>query len=121
MNTVLWVAQTGLAVIFIYAGITNLIAFQRHGLTTDTGFSSLCFGDSPATTGALGFAEILGALGLLVPFGTLTPYFVVQLSAGALALLMLAAIVYHARRREHTSPILALFFLALFVIVGRMP
>jgi len=37
-----------------------------------------------------------------------------------MALLLLAACVYHARRREHTSPIVGLFFLAVFVIVGRM-
>jgi hypothetical protein len=65
-------------------------------------------------------AEIVGAIGLLVPLGTQEPYFVAQVSAGALALLMLAACVHHARRKEQTAPIVALFFLAIFVIVGRM-
>jgi hypothetical protein len=56
----------------------------------------------------------------VVPLGSQDPYILAQLSAGALALLLLAACVYHARRKEHTSPIVGLIFLAIFVIVGRM-
>ena len=75
----------------------------------------------PALAGcAIGIAEIVGAVGLIVPFGSLEPYRVAQVSAGALAVLLLAACVYHARRQEQTAPIVALFFLAIFVIVGRM-
>ena len=76
---------------------------------------------SPLRPALSGLLEILGAVGLLVPLADEGPFFVAQISAGALALLLLAACVHHARRREQTAPILALFFLALFVIVGRMP
>lgn len=120
MNTVLWIAQMGLASVFVYAGIVNLLAFQNHEPKPASGPSFQCIGVSAGTACAIGLGEILGGIGLIVPFGTLNQYFVVQVSAGALALLLLAACIYHGRRKEHTSPIVALFFLAIFVIVGRM-
>jgi len=120
MNTFLWIAQMCLAAIFLYAGIMNLLAFQRHELRPASGPSFQCIGVSAAAACAIGLAEILGAIGLLVPLASQEPYIVAQVSAGALALLLLAACVYHARRKEQTAPILAVFFLALFVIVGRM-
>jgi uncharacterized membrane protein len=120
MNVILWIAQMGLAAIFLYAGVKNLLAFQKHELRPSTGPSFQCIGVSATTACAIGFAEILGAMGLLVPLGAQEPYLIAQVSAGALALLLVAACIYHARRKEQTSPILALFFLALFVIVGRM-
>jgi uncharacterized membrane protein len=120
MNTVLWIAQLCLAGIFLYAGVKNLLAFQKQNLRPAAGPSFQCIGISTPAACAIGFAEILGAIGLLVPLGSQEPYLVAQLSAGALALLMLAACAYHARRKEETAPIVALFFLAIFVIVGRM-
>jgi uncharacterized membrane protein YphA (DoxX/SURF4 family) len=121
MNTFLWIAQMCLAGIFLYAGFMNLLAFQKQEIRPECGPSFQCIGVSASTACAIGFAEILGAIGVLIPFGTLTPYLVAQVSAGALALLMVAACVHHARRNEQTAPIVALFFLAIFVIVGRMP
>jgi uncharacterized membrane protein YphA (DoxX/SURF4 family) len=120
MNTILWIAQACLAGIFLYAGVMNLLAIQKSQLRPAEGPSFQCIGVSAPTAGIIGFAEIVGAIGLLVPLGTQEPYILAQMSAGALGLLMLAACVHHARRNEQTAPIVALFFLALFVIVGRM-
>jgi hypothetical protein len=120
MNTVLWIAQMGLASIFAYAGIVNLLAFQKHALRPASGPSFQCIGVSPPAARAIGFAEILGAIGLVLPLGAQEPYFIAQISAAALALLLLAACIHHARRNEHTSPIVALFFVAILVVVGRM-
>ncbi len=110
----------GLAVIFFYAGVKNLLAFQRQQLWPSTGPNFQWIGVSAPTACAIGFTEILGAIGLVVPLGAQEPYLVAQVSAGVLALLLLAACTYHARRKEHTSPLVALFFVAIFVIVGRM-
>jgi uncharacterized membrane protein YphA (DoxX/SURF4 family) len=120
MNTILWIAQMGLASIFLYAGVKNIFAFQKQELKSSSGPSFQFIGVSAPAAFAIGFAEILGALGLVVPIGAGEPYLLAQISAGALALLLLAACIYHARRKEHTSPIVGLFFLAIFVIVGRM-
>jgi uncharacterized membrane protein YphA (DoxX/SURF4 family) len=120
MNTTLWIAQMCLASIFLYAGVMNILAIQKHNLRPASGPSFQCIGVPAPAACAIGFAEILGAVGLLVPLASQDPYIVAQMSAGALAILLLAACVYHARRKEQTAPILAVFFLALFVIVGRM-
>jgi hypothetical protein len=65
--------------------------------------------------------EIAGALGVLTPEGWSHDYLLVRLAAAGLALLMVCAGIYHARRREEASPAVTLFLLALFVIVGRWP
>jgi hypothetical protein len=49
------------------------------------------------------------------------PYVFLRLAAGGLALLMVAAGIYHIRRQESAAPSVSLFLLALFVIVGRWP
>jgi hypothetical protein len=49
------------------------------------------------------------------------PYILLRLATAGLALLMVAAGIYHMRRQESAAPSVALFLLALFVIVGRWP
>jgi len=48
------------------------------------------------------------------------PEFLPLLAASGLALLMTAAGIYHDLRRESAAPVVALFLLALFVIVGHL-
>jgi len=47
------------------------------------------------------------------------PYALVRLCAIGLALLAVIVAIHQARRLEHTSPTIAMFLLALFIIVGR--
>jgi hypothetical protein len=65
--------------------------------------------------------EIAGAVGLLVPVDVMPPHVLLRAAAGGLALLMVGAGIYHARRQESAAPSISLFLLALFVIVGRWP
>jgi hypothetical protein len=51
----------------------------------------------------------------------LPPYIVPRLAAAALAVLMIVASVYHARRHETAVPNVVLFLMAVLVIVGRWP
>jgi len=46
-------------------------------------------------------------------------YVIVRCCAAALAILMVGTALYHMRRKEHASLDIAIFFLALFVLVGR--
>jgi hypothetical protein len=69
----------------------------------------------------LGLAEIAGALGVLTPAALLPAHLLVRLAAGGLALVMIAAGVYHLRREESAAPNMSLFLLAVFVIYGRWP
>jgi len=70
---------------------------------------------------AIALLEIVGALGLVIPVDLWPPNVLVLLAAGGLALLAVAVGIYQARRHEHTTPIVTMFLLAVFVIVGRWP
>lgn len=69
----------------------------------------------------IGVAEIVGALALVVPVDLWPPDILPRLAAATLGLLTVAGGIYHQRRRESAAPNVALFLLALFVIVARWP
>ena len=64
----------------------------------------------------IGIAEILGALGLILPAVTGIYPWLTPVAAVALALLMLMAAIFHALRRETTEA--ALNVLLLIMLVG---
>lgn len=79
----------------------------------------LPFGLPYAAIVAVGVFEIAAALALLIPFGPWPQAALVRLAALSLALLMIAASIYHVRRHEPAAPTAVLFLLTLFVLVGR--
>lgn len=118
MNNALWIVQGLLALAFLGVGvmkatqpITNLA--KNMGWVNDF---------TPTVVRLIGIAEVLGALGLILPgifhvATTLTP-----IAAIGLAIIMMGAIVVHLRRKEYPNvggPVL-LLVLALAVIIGRL-
>jgi putative oxidoreductase len=69
----------------------------------------------------IGGAELLGAIGLIVPAVTGIQSWLTVAAAGGLVLIMLLAAIYHASRREysHIGANVVLLPLAAFVLVGR--
>jgi hypothetical protein len=69
----------------------------------------------------IGSAEILGALGLILPAATGILPWLTPLAAAALALVMLLAASFHATRREYPNLTgnLVLLLVAAFVAYGR--
>ena len=69
----------------------------------------------------IGVAELLGAIGLIVPAITGIQSWLTVAAAGGLALVMLLAAIYHASRREysHIGANVVLLLLAAFILVGR--
>jgi putative oxidoreductase len=70
----------------------------------------------------IGVAEILGALGLVLPVLThILPWLAVAAALG-LAVVMVAAIVFHIRRGETNRNVAPIVFLLLlvFVVYGRL-
>ena len=61
----------------------------------------------------------MAALALVTPVGPWPAAARVLLAATGLALLMVVESTYPARRLEPAAPTVALFLMALFVIVGR--
>jgi hypothetical protein len=126
MNTLIWIGQIALAAVFFVAGVSKIVAYKKLIVTLETRRKTAPITMSPIQGHLVGLLEILGAIGVIMPTAftpaALVPdYLLVRLSAAGLALLMIAATLYHFRRRESASPAIAAFLLALFVIVGRWP
>jgi hypothetical protein len=125
MNALIWTAQLALAGIFLTAGTMRLFAF-RPMVQALEGWAHGSIPLLPTRARLIGLVEVALAFGVLMPDvftpdGTIPEYLIVRLCAGGLALLMVIAGVYHARRKESAALAISLFLLALFVIVGRWP
>ena len=118
MNITLWVIQILLALAFLLAGIpkaTQPIPALSKRLTWAK--------DVPAPfVRFIGVAEILGALGLILPALTgVLPWLTVAAAIG-LAIVMAAAIIFHILRGETNRIAFNIVFLLLllFVTCGRI-
>lgn len=117
MNIVLWVVAILLAVAFLLAGLMK-VTQPKEKLAANMGWVE----DYPQRTVRLiGTAEILGALGLVLPALTGIATFLTPLAATGLAVTMLLAVRVHARRHEPQLIVvnLVLFALAAFVALMR--
>ena len=117
MRVGLWVAQVVLAVAFAFAG-------QLHLLTPIPALvgQAAWAGAVPVTLARfIGAAEIVGALGLLLPALTRIRPSLTPMAAGGLATIMVLATVVHLVRGEMSLvPVnLVLGGLAVFVWWGR--
>jgi hypothetical protein len=121
MNGLLWIAQLILAGVFLLVGVTKIVAYEKLVKELEARSKSGPIGMTRGQAAVVGLLEIVGALGVVVPLDLGGPYFLVLLAAGGLALLMVAAGIYHLLREESAAPSVALFLLALFIIVGRWP
>src|SRR5213080_2435981 len=96
LNLVLWSVQGFLALFFIAAGAPKLIG---RGLERWTGFSDL-----PRTLVVfIGFTEVLGAVGLVLPMATGIQPWLTSLAAVGLALIVLMAAGFHLRADERLN------------------
>lgn len=121
VNGLHWTAQILLAAVFLFAGFSEILSY-RSRTKVPPGRPTLGFPGLPYELAvAIGVVEIAGALALMVPIDLWPPDILPRLAAAGLALLTIAGGVYHQRRRESAAPNVALFLLALFVIVGRWP
>ena len=123
MDAFVWIAQVALAVVFLISGTMKLFAFapmvkefQRKANST--------IALMPPIAKLIGVVEVALAFGVLMPdvftpIGQVPEYLIIRLSAAGLALLMVGAGIYHARRKEPAAFVISIFLLALFVIVGR--
>jgi uncharacterized membrane protein YphA (DoxX/SURF4 family) len=117
MNIFLWVLQIALGAAFIGAGVmktTQPIENLAKNMTWVPRYSK-------GTVRFVGIVEILGGLGLILPWATGIAPILTPIAAVGLALIMLLAIVDHARAREF--PMIAvnvvLGALAVIVAIGR--
>lgn len=117
MNVVVWVVQVLLAVAFGGAGFMKL-SQPREKLQVNMKWVE---DFASNTIKGIGVLELLGALGLILPFLTGILPVLTPVAAVGLIIVMLGAIVTHLRRGE--TPMAAinvvLLLLAAFVAYGR--
>ena len=117
MNIALWVVQGLLALLFLMsAGMKTFtpLATMRKKMTWANGIPA-------AFVRFLGVAEVLGAIGLIVPAVTGIQSWLTVAAAIGLGVVMVGASVFHTSRREYQRmgiP-LVLLLLMVFVVLGR--
>lgn len=116
MNLALWIMQGILAFVFVIAGGMKLLAYEKYrAMLEKSSPTSL----SHAQITFLGFAELAGAAGIILPMAFHVAPWLTAWAAAGLAIIMLSATVYHIRRREPPIMTSVLFLLAVFIAVGR--
>jgi uncharacterized membrane protein YphA (DoxX/SURF4 family) len=118
MNNVLWAVQSLVALVFLAAGGMK-IAKDRGALLADP---RMAWANefSASQIKLIGLAEVLGAIGLIVPQALGVLPVLTPIAAAGLAALMAGAAVTHLRRSEAAAPPLVLGVVSAAVAVGRL-
>lgn len=119
MNVLLWIVQVLLAAIFLASGATKVTMSKPRMIATgQTGVAPFPL---PVIRLAA-VAEILAAVGLVLPAATGVAAVLTPLAALGLMIVMVGAAASHASLREYPQVGLnaLLFALALVVVVGRL-
>ena len=107
----LWIGQILLALAFLGAGYTHTLGFEQASTRPRMAWLAAVGRDRMRIIGIL---EILGAIGLILPAATGFLPWLTPVAATALAVLMVLAIVLHARRPDEGRNII------LNVILGAI-
>jgi uncharacterized membrane protein YphA (DoxX/SURF4 family) len=118
MNLALWVVAIVLAAAFAGSGLMKQFVPKDKLVTSGQGWAQ---DFSPTSIRLIGLAEILGAIGLVLPAALHIAPILVPLAAVGLALVMVGAVAVHARRKEpvNVAVNVVLIALAVFVAWGR--
>jgi uncharacterized membrane protein YphA (DoxX/SURF4 family) len=115
MNTALWVCQIFLALAFLYSGATKSTQpVPRLVAAGQTGVDGLPAG----LVRLIGISELLGVLGLLLPWHFQILPALTPAAAACLGIVMVLAARVHFRRREYKTMAANLFLLTLCMIMA---
>ena len=118
MNIALWIVTALLALAFAAAGALKLSQSKEKLAASGMGWTD---DYSPTMIKTIGAVELLAAIGLVLPALTGIAPILVPLAATGLVIVMIGAILTHARRNELQAIGInaALLALAAFVAAGR--
>lgn len=116
MNVALWIIQGVLALAFLASGSMKIIRPKPALAASGQGYVE-DFSDGAVK--GIGAAEVLGAIGIVLPQLTGIAPVLTPIAAAGLTIVMAGAVVTHVRRKEMFVPPLVLGVLALFVAVMR--
>ena len=100
MNLFLWILQGVLAAMFLLFGVMKTT--QPHDRLVKQAGGWVADFSTPALR-AIGAAELAGALGLILPAATGIATVLTTVAAACLGVVMLLAMLVHARRKEFQS------------------
>jgi len=115
MGTVLWVIAIVLAVAFLASGVMKLVQPKEKLAASGMGWAESF---SPAAIKLIGALEVLAAIGLVLPAALDIAPILVPLAALGLVLVMVGAIITHARRREYPAIGINVVLLLLAAVVA---
>ncbi|WP_028563671.1 DoxX family protein [Paenibacillus pinihumi] len=116
MDIVIWIIQGLAALGFVYSGWLKAFQFEKAkeswGWVKDVPKGFVIF---------IGLAELLGALGIILPQATNIAPVLTPIAAAALAAVILFGALFHVTRKEYREigVNLVFFVLALFVAIAR--
>ena len=118
MNTFLWILQGMLAAVFMMTGFMKVVQ-KKDAMADKMGFVE-DFSQMQIT--GIGILELMGAMGIILPWATGILPWLTPIAAVGLALTMIGAFLTHLRRKE-LVPMgimnIVLFSMAVFVAYGR--
>jgi uncharacterized membrane protein YphA (DoxX/SURF4 family) len=117
VNIALWVLQGLAAVAFLVAGGMKA-ATPKEKLDANP-HMAWARDFSAGHVKLIGLAEVLGAIGLVVPWLTGIVPILTSVAAACLVILMAGAAVTHFKRKEPSAPPIILGAIALVIAVGR--
>ncbi len=119
MNIALWVIASILAVAFITAGVMKLTKDRSEVAAAGMDWVE---GLSDGQVKAIGFAELLGGIGIVLPAVVDIAPILVPLAAVGLTITVVGAAAFHIRRNDPPAglaPSILLGALAIIVAIGR--
>src|SRR5262245_61581342 len=104
----LWTVQVLLALVFLAAGVQKVRGSEK--------ILARLAGPPPVSRqliGWIGAAEVLGAIGVVVPVAVGVLPWLTPVAAGGLTLIMILAVAYHILRREYPATLVPLILAGL--------
>jgi len=115
VNVVLWILAGLLAVAIFASGVMKLVRTKEQLAASGMGWTESF---TSGQVRALGVAEVLAGLGLILPGALDIAPILVPLAAVGVGIVMIGAIVTHARRGEKQALPVTVILLILAVVVA---
>ena len=122
MNTVIWILQGILAVMFLMAGIMKATQSKDELTIKGNGRMDWVEDLSIGNIRLIGVLEVLAAVGLILPQWTGILPWLTPLAATGLVLTMIGSVILHMRRGDGAKSVsvnIMLLLVAAFVVYGR--
>jgi uncharacterized membrane protein YphA (DoxX/SURF4 family) len=116
MTIALWIVNALLALVFLAAGAMKLARPKAALIERGMGWAQ---GVSDTNVKLIGLAEVLGAIGLILPLAVNIAPVLTPIAAIGLAVVMIGAAVTHVRRKEsYLTQIVLLLLSVVSAVLG---